>query len=129
MKRLSGCWASSNLARMSDDCLFCRIVAREIPATVVHQTKTILAFRDISPQAPTHVVLVPKLHEPNAVAVAERAPGELADLFTAAGDVAEAEGIADSGYRLLFNTGADAGQTVFHAHLHLLGGKPLGPLA
>ncbi|MEO6086296.1 MAG: histidine triad nucleotide-binding protein [Umezawaea sp.] len=114
---------------MSEDCLFCRIVAREIPATVVHETETILAFRDIAPQAPTHVVLVPKLHEPHAVALADRAPGELADLFVAAGDVAEAEGIADSGYRLLFNTGADAGQTVFHAHLHLLGGKPLGPLA
>lgn len=114
---------------MSDDCLFCRIIAGEIPATVVHETKTILAFRDIAPQAPTHVVLVPKLHEPNAVALAERAPGELPDLFVAAGDVAEAEGVADSGYRLVFNTGADAGQTVFHAHLHLLGGKPLGRLA
>jgi len=122
-------WRASNLGRMSDDCLFCRIVAGEIPATVVHETKTILAFRDIAPQAPVHVVLVPKLHEPHAVALAERAPGELTDLFVAAGEVAVAEGIADSGFRLLFNTGADAGQTVFHAHLHLLGGKPLGALA
>jgi histidine triad (HIT) family protein len=114
---------------MPEDCLFCRVIAREIPATIVHETHTTLAFRDISPQAPTHVVLVPKLHEPDAVTLAERAPGSLADLFVAAGQVADAEGIADSGYRLLFNTGADAGQTVFHAHLHLLGGKVLGRLA
>ncbi|MFD1148024.1 histidine triad nucleotide-binding protein [Saccharothrix hoggarensis] len=111
------------------DCLFCRIVAREIPATVVHETDTTLAFRDISPQAPTHVVLVPKTHAPDAVALAAAAPGVLDDLFLAAGEVAKAEGVADSGYRLLFNTGQDAGQTVFHAHLHVLGGRRLGPLA
>ncbi|CAL9600549.1 Purine nucleoside phosphoramidase [Actinosynnema sp. ALI-1.44] len=114
---------------MSSDCLFCRIVKGEIPATIVHETETTTAFRDISPQAPTHVVLVPKLHSPDAVALVKAAPGVLDDLFRAAGEVAEAEGIADSGYRLLFNTGADAGQTVFHAHLHLLGGRELGALA
>ena len=111
------------------DCLFCRIVAREIPATVVHETDTTLAFRDIAPQAPTHVVLVPKAHAADAVALAAAAPTVLDDLFLAAGEVAKAEGVADSGYRLLFNTGADAGQTVFHAHLHVLGGRRLGPLA
>ncbi|QFZ17292.1 histidine triad nucleotide-binding protein [Saccharothrix syringae] len=111
------------------DCLFCRIVAREIPATVVHETDTTLAFRDIAPQAPTHVVLVPKTHAGDAVALAAAAPGVLDDLFLAAGEVAKAEGVAESGYRLLFNTGADAGQTVFHAHLHVLGGRRLGPLA
>jgi histidine triad (HIT) family protein len=114
---------------MPDDCLFCRVIAREVPATIVYENHTTLAFRDISPQAPTHVVLVPKLHEPDAVALAERGPGSLADLFVAAGQVADAEGVADSGYRLLFNTGPDAGQTIFHAHLHLLGGKVLGRLA
>jgi histidine triad (HIT) family protein len=111
------------------DCLFCRIVAREIPATVVHETDTTLAFRDISPQAPTHVVLVPKVHAPDAVALAAAAPTVLDDLFLAAGEVAKAEGVADTGYRLLFNTGDDAGQTVFHAHLHVLAGRRLGPLA
>jgi histidine triad (HIT) family protein len=110
------------------DCLFCRIVAREIPATVVHETDTTLAFRDIAPQAPTHVVLVPKTHSANAVELAADAP-LLAQLFTVAGEIAKAEGVDSSGYRLLFNTGADAGQTVFHAHLHLLGGKQMGPLA
>ncbi|WP_199442299.1 HIT domain-containing protein [Umezawaea beigongshangensis] len=114
---------------MSADCLFCRIVAGEIPATVVLSTDTVVAFYDIAPQAPTHVVLVPREHEPHAVALAAAAPDVLADLFTAAGDVAKAEGVADSGYRLLFNTGENAGQTVFHAHLHLLGGGPLGALA
>jgi histidine triad (HIT) family protein len=113
---------------MSADCLFCRIVAGEIPATVVHETATTLAFRDINPQAPTHVVLVPRQHEPDAAALAKAAPDVLADLFAAAGEVADAEGVADNGYRLLFNTGADAGQTVFHAHLHLLGGEWLGGL-
>lgn len=111
------------------DCLFCRIVARELPATVVHETDTTLAFRDIAPQAPTHVVLVPKVHAPDAVALAAAAPGVLDDLFLAAGEVAKSEGVADGGYRLLFNTGQDAGQTVFHAHLHVLGGRRLGPLA
>ncbi|RKT53163.1 HIT domain-containing protein [Saccharothrix australiensis] len=108
------------------DCLFCRIVAGEVPATIVHETETTTAFRDIAPQAPTHVVLVPKLHSPDAVALAAAAPGVLADLFRAAGEVAAAEGVDESGYRLLFNTGPDAGQTVFHAHLHLLGGGELG---
>ncbi|MGW4115765.1 histidine triad nucleotide-binding protein [Actinosynnema sp. NPDC004786] len=111
------------------DCLFCRIVAREIPATVVHETDTTLAFRDIAPQAPTHVVVVPKVHAPDAVALAATEPGVLDDLFLAAGEVAKAEGVADTGYRLLFNTGDHAGQTVFHAHLHVLGGRRLGPLA
>ncbi|MEU5690524.1 histidine triad nucleotide-binding protein [Actinosynnema sp. NPDC020468] len=110
-------------------CLFCRIVAREIPATVVHETDTTLAFRDIAPQAPTHVVVVPKAHAADAVALAAAAPGLLDDLFLTAGEVAKAENVADSGYRLLFNTGLDAGQTVFHAHLHVLGGRRLGPLA
>jgi histidine triad (HIT) family protein len=110
------------------DCLFCKIVAGEIPATVVAQTETTFAFRDINPQAPTHVLVVPRAHYPEAVSLAKAEPSLLADVFTAAGEIAEAEGVAESGYRMLFNTGADAGQTVFHAHLHLLGGRPLGHL-
>lgn len=114
---------------MSADCLFCRIIASEIPATVVHETDTTLAFRDIEPKAPTHVLIVPKRHEPNAVALAAAAPNLLTDLFTAAGEVAKSEGVAESGYRLLFNTGADAGQEVFHVHLHVIGGGRLGGMA
>ncbi|HEX7308366.1 histidine triad nucleotide-binding protein [Lentzea sp.] len=103
-------------------CLFCRIVDGEIPATVVHETKTTLAFRDIQPKAPVHVLLIPREHVPNAV---DLDGGQLGDLFAAAKEVAESEGVSESGYRLLFNTGPDSGQEVFHAHLHLLGGQKL----
>lgn len=105
------------------DCLFCKIVAGEIPATVVRRGERTLAFRDIHPQAPTHVLVIPHVHHPNAAALAAAEPAIAAELLTDAGEVAKAEGITD--YRLIFNTGAEAGQTVFHAHVHVLGGKPL----
>ena len=107
------------------DCLFCSIVAGDIPAEVVHETGTTLAFRDVEPQAPTHVLVVPRRHEPDAAALAAVAPTELVDLVGAAAAVAEQEGLGD-GYRLVFNTGAAAHQTVFHAHLHVLGGRSMG---
>jgi histidine triad (HIT) family protein len=107
------------------DCLFCRIVAGEIPAEVVHDTETTLAFRDLDPQAPTHVLVVPRSHYPDAAALAAGEPETAAHLFDAAGEIAAREGL-DGGYRLVFNTGADAHQTVFHAHLHVLGGRPMG---
>jgi histidine triad (HIT) family protein len=107
------------------DCLFCKIVAREIPADVVHETETTIAFRDIEPQAPTHVLVVPRRHEPDAAALASAEPADLVDLVTAAKAVADQEGL-DKGYRLVFNTGAQAHQTVFHAHLHVLGGRAMG---
>jgi histidine triad (HIT) family protein len=107
------------------DCLFCKIVAGEIPAEVVHQTDSTVAFRDINPQAPTHVVVVPKAHHPNAAALAEADPLLAAALLRAGGEIAAAEGIADSGYRLVFNTGTGAGQSVFHVHCHVLGGRPM----
>jgi histidine triad (HIT) family protein len=108
------------------DCLFCKIVAGEIPATVVHTTERTLAFRDINPQADTHVLVVPKQHHEDAAALAAADPQLLADVLIAGADVAKAEGIDESGYRLVFNTGPDAGRTVFHAHLHVLGGEQLG---
>lgn len=105
------------------DCLFCRIVAGEIPSTVVHETDHTLAFRDINPVAPTHVVVVPKRHVEDAAALGGE--GDLAAaLLSAAADIAAAEGLA-GGYRLVFNTGPDSGQTVFHVHLHVLGGRTL----
>jgi histidine triad (HIT) family protein len=107
------------------DCLFCKIVAGEIPAEVVHESDTVIAFRDLDPQAPTHVLVIPRSHYPNAAALAAGEPGTAAHLFDAARAIAEAEGL-DNGYRLVFNTGADAHQTVFHAHLHVLGGRPMG---
>ena len=106
------------------ECLFCRIVAGEIPATVVRETPTALAFRDVAPQAPTHVLVVPRSHHRDAADLAEHEPATVADLVSLASRVAQDEGL-DGDYRLVFNTGAGAGQTVFHTHLHLLGGRAL----
>jgi histidine triad (HIT) family protein len=108
------------------DCLFCKIVAGEVPATVVHESPTTLAFRDIHPQAATHVLVIPRDHHEDALALATEAPALLTDIVRAAGEVARQEGIDESGYRMVFNTGEDAGRLVFHVHLHLLGGEPLG---
>ncbi|HEY2693919.1 MAG TPA: histidine triad nucleotide-binding protein [Pseudonocardiaceae bacterium] len=108
------------------DCLFCKIVAGEIPATVVTRTDRTVAFRDINPQAVTHVLVIPTEHHEDAKALAEADPVLLAEMITTGAQVAELEGIAESGYRLVFNTGPDAGRTVFHAHLHVLGGEQLG---
>jgi histidine triad (HIT) family protein len=113
---------------VDNDCLFCRIVAGEIPATVVYETDTTLAFRDIDPKAPVHVLVIPKEHYPDVVALALAAPALSADVLAAAAAVAEAEGLRGDGFRLIFNTGGYAGQEVFHAHGHLLGGAPLGPM-
>ncbi|GJF28530.1 histidine triad nucleotide-binding protein [Kitasatospora sp. NBC_01539] len=107
------------------DCLFCKIVAGDIPATLVRETGNTVAFRDINPQAPTHVLVIPKVHYPNAAALAAAEPAITAELLTEAGEVAADEKIDGSGYRMIFNTGAGAGQTVFHAHVHVLGGTPL----
>jgi histidine triad (HIT) family protein len=107
------------------DCLFCKIVAGEVPADVVHETPTTIAFRDVEPQAPTHVLVIPRRHEPDAAALGVAAPSELVDLVGAAAAVAEQEDLV-AGYRLVFNTGAAAHQTVFHAHLHVLGGRAMG---
>lgn len=105
------------------DCLFCKIVAGDVPATVVRQTETTLAFRDINPQAPTHILVIPKAHHPDAASLAAEAPDVAVDVLRAAGEVAAEEG-ADA-YRLVFNTGSAAGQTVFHAHVHVLAGRGL----
>ena len=108
-----------------DDCLFCKIVAGSIPADEVHRDDHVVAFRDINPQAPTHILLIPTTHYENAAELAADDPHGLAALVVTARSLAEADGVDRSGYRLLFNTGAGAGQTVFHAHLHLLGGRSL----
>ena len=106
------------------DCLFCSIVAGDIPADVVLSTEQVLAFRDIQPQAPVHVLVIPKEHHENVGELANDAPELTAALLQAARQVAASEGVGD-GYRLVFNTGADAGQSVFHVHAHVLGGRDL----
>jgi histidine triad (HIT) family protein len=107
------------------DCLFCRIVAGELPARLVRETDRTVAFRDIAPQAPTHVLVVPREHHEDAATLAAADPGLLAALVTDGAAAAAAEGIGQSGYRLVFNSGPDSGQTVFHVHLHVLGGAVL----
>ncbi|TDE01306.1 histidine triad nucleotide-binding protein [Jiangella asiatica] len=103
------------------DCLFCKIVAGEIPTNVVRESERTLAFRDVSPQAPTHVLVVPRDHHRDVAELAEAAPETLAELVSTAKAVADDEGI--EAHRLVFNTGAEAGQSVFHVHGHVLGGR------
>lgn len=106
------------------DCLFCRIVTGEVPAQVVHEDDRTLAFRDVSPQAPTHVLVVPKAHHDDVTALADADPALLADVLATAVVVARSERL-DGGFRLVVNTGADGGQTVGHLHVHVLGGRAL----
>ena len=110
------------------DCLFCRMVAGEIPADVVLDTERVFAFRDINPQAPTHVLVIPKEHYPTAAVPASADPDLLGEVVTGAHTVALQEGLVtdggtEPGYRLVTNTGPQAGQSVHHAHFHLLGGR------
>jgi len=113
---------------VSDTCLFCRIVAKEIPATVVHETDATLAFRDIGPKAPVHVLVIPKEHHANVGELASADPALAGAVLVAAGEVAVAEGLTGDGYRVIFNTGAHGGQEVDHVHAHVVGGAPLGPM-
>jgi len=107
------------------ECLFCAIVAGGIPATTVLETDRILAFRDINPQAPAHVLVVSKAHYPDVAALAAADAALLGEVISAAQQVAAAEGVDESGYRIVFNTGTQAGQTVPHVHGHVLGGRLL----
>lgn len=109
------------------DCLFCRIVAGEIPSATVLETPRVLIFRDIAPKAPTHLLAIPKDHHVTAAELAEADPALAGELLAAAGRAASAEGL-DNGYRLIVNTGDDSGWEVRHVHVHVLGGEPLGPM-
>lgn len=106
---------------LDSNCLFCRIIEGEIPADIVFRNDNVVAFRDINPQAPTHVVIVPTIHVENAAGLAKMSSVITAALMLAADEIAKSEGL--DGYRTVFNTGASVGQSVFHAHLHLLGGR------
>lgn len=108
------------------DCLFCRIVARELPATMVHEDDLVVAIRDIAPRAPTHVLLMPRAHIDSAADLTEVDAPLLGRLFAVAADIARSEGIAERGYRMTSNVGRYAGQSVPHLHFHLMGGRPFG---
>lgn len=111
---------------MSAECIFCKIVAHEIPADIVHASDHVVAFRDLEPKAPVHILIIPKEHVSSMADLKEKNAHMLAEVFTAASHLAKAEGIEDTGWRVVSNVGADAGQGVFHLHFHLLGGRPMG---
>lgn len=106
-------------------CLFCKIAAREIPSEIVHETDTVVAFRDTNPQAPTHILLIPQDHVEDMRTIRDEHGAILADIVQAAAHLAQAEGIDQRGWRLVANVGPDAGQSVFHLHFHLLGGRKM----
>lgn len=110
------------------DCIFCKIIQGEIPSAKVYEDERTYAFRDIAPAAPTHVLIVPKRHIDSINAMSAEDEPLIGHLFYAAKQIAAQEGVANGGYRLVINTNADAGQTVFHVHLHLLGGKIMGKM-
>ena len=110
---------------MEAECLFCRVVSGEVPGDVVYENDEAMAFRDVNPLAPTHVLVVPKEHYANLAELAGSAPEALTAVARAAGEVAARESL-DGNYRVVFNTGAGAGQSVFHCHAHVLGGRSLG---
>jgi len=110
----------------SSDCLFCKIVAGDIPADIIYETESSIAFRDVNPQAPTHVLIIPRQHIATINDLNAGDESTVGDLYLAARKIAVEEGFADDGYRVAMNCNQAAGQTVFHIHLHLLGGRDFG---
>lgn len=109
-----------------NDCIFCKIIKREIHSEIVYEDEKVIAFKDINPVAPIHIVIIPKTHIANVNELNEQNAGIVADIHLAAKKIAEKLGVADKGYRIINNCGADAGQTVFHLHYHLIGGVKMG---
>lgn len=107
------------------NCLFCKIIAGEIPGELVHEDKLCIVLRDINPQAPTHVLVIPREHVESLDEVSQRDEAMLGHLLRVAARVANDEGISEGGYRTVINTGAGAGQSVFHLHVHVIGGRPM----
>ena len=110
---------------MAEECLFCRIVAGELPSDIVYQDEDFLAFRDIEPQAPKHIIIIPKAHITSLAVLTKQQEGLVGRSIMLAKKLAEREGIAESGYRLAINCGSEGGQVVPHLHLHLIGGRKL----
>lgn len=110
-----------------DNCIFCKIINKEIPSTIVYEDDRVIAFKDIQPVAPVHILIVPKQHIANVNEIDEQNAGCLIDIHRAAQKIAKQLGISEKGFRLINNCGAEAGQTVMHLHYHLIGGTNLGP--
>ncbi len=113
---------------MADETIFSKIIRREVPADILYQDERVTAFRDINPQAPTHILIIPNKLIPTVNDVTPEDEATLGHMFIVAKQVAEQEGVAESGYRLLVNCGQHGHQEVFHLHMHLFGGRPLGPM-
>lgn len=113
---------------MDQDTIFAKIIKREIPADIVYTDDLVTAFRDISPQAPTHILIVPNDPVPSVRELSGSHEAALGRMFTVASGLARSEGISEGGYRLIVNCGDDGGQEVYHLHMHLLGGRSLGPM-
>ena len=111
-----------------EDCIFCKIARHEIPSEVVYENDTVIGFRDISPMAPVHILIIPKEHINPKIAVSEEEAKVVSDIFLAAREIAKQEEINERGFRIISNTGDDSGQEVEHLHFHVLGGKKLGPM-
>lgn len=109
-----------------EDCIFCKIARKEVKSEIVHEDEEIVAFKDINPQAPVHILVIPKRHIPKISKIADEDKDILFRMFKTANEIAQRFGIAERGYRLLINCEREAGQTVFHIHLHVLGGRPMG---
>ena len=114
---------------MAEDCLFCKIRDGEIPSEILHRDDHCFVIRDIAPTAPTHLLVIPIQHFTYLTGITPEFQATIGAMFATANDMAEAEGIAESGYRLVVNQGEHSGQQVSHLHLHVLGGRPMGPLA
>jgi len=110
------------------DCIFCKIAAGEIPSEIIYEDDNTVAFPDISPAAPVHVIIIPKRHYATTLELSEEAPEQFGYMLKASTEVARIKGVSESGFRLILNTNADGGQEVFHVHMHLLGGEPVGKL-
>lgn len=113
------------MSNLNEDCVFCKILAGDIPADIVYESDTVCAFRDINPQAPTHAVIIPRQHIATINDIGEDDRTIVGSLFLAAQEIAHQEGVAEQGYRVVMNCNQAAGQTVFHIHLHILGGRSL----
>jgi histidine triad (HIT) family protein len=111
-----------------NDCIFCKIAAGAIPVEFIYESDDVVAFRDIHPQAPVHVLIIPRRHFATTLDLSDQEPELFGSLMKASSEVARRTNVDESGFRLILNTNADGGQEVFHVHMHLLGGKPLGPL-
>lgn len=114
---------SGKKGRKMTDCLFCRIVSKKIPAKIIYEDERVLAFEDINPQAPVHSLLIPKKHISTTLDIKDETNELIGHLFQTAGKIAKEKGVAESGFRLVVNTNPEAGQTVYHLHIHILGGR------